>query len=65
MENKIMKTKMKLGKPVSCEIYGSVHTLNYSSYISVYNSGTNSIWDSVGNSVTNPINDLARWMIAL
>ena len=33
--------------------------------ISTNNSGTNSIWDSVGNSVTNPINDLARWMIAL
>ena len=61
-----MKTKIPLGKSVSREIYGSIHTsVNYSAYVLVDNSGTNSIWDSVSDSVTTPINDLTRWVIAL
>ena len=66
MENKIMKTKIALGKSVSGEIYEAIHTsVNYSAYVSVDNSGTNSIWDSVSDSVITPINDLTRWVIAL
>ena len=61
-----MKTKIELGKPVSYLMSDLIHTsVNYSAYVSVDNSGTNSIWDSVSDSVTTPINDLTRWAIAL
>jgi hypothetical protein len=61
-----MKTKIELGKSVSGEIYESIHTsVNYSAYVLVDNSGTYSIWDSVSDSVTTPINDLTRWVISL
>ena len=61
-----MKTKIELGKPVSYLMSDLIHTsVNYSAYVSVYNSGTNSIWDPVSDSVTTPINDLTRWRIRL
>ena len=61
-----MRTKIELGKSVRREIYESINTpVNYSAYVSVDNSWTNSIWDSVSDSVTTPINDLTRWVISL
>ena len=70
MENKIMKTKLELGKSVSDSIRFSAYSplnsaLNGSVYDSVNCSVDNSVWYLVDNSVLESFNNSMRWRIRL
>ena len=53
-----METKNRLGKPVYKKLRSSIEK-------SSMNPMDKKVYDSVWNSVREPINDLTRWVIAL
>ena len=70
MENRVMKTKMILGKPVRYKINNTIVTSVYYSVLDsvkeeVYMAPKNSVWGFANVSVWRPINDLTRWVMAL
>ena len=64
MENKFIKTKMILGKPVN-ELINNSDSMYYSVVSSVRESVSNGVHKLVVNSVITPLHTSTRWRINL